>query len=885
MKKHLKKIWNLKYLLIHFSVERPKTVVSVMLSTTLVILALAAAPTIFPERFPAFPKLTVDTDPENMLPHDEPARLFHDEMKKELDLHEMVAFGVVNKKHPQGVYNKKSLNNIYKIVQVAKTLEGVKSVDIMAPSMVDNIEQGSAGEVKFSWLLPRPPTNEAEALAVQEKVKRLPFLKGTMFSEDQKAIAVFIPITEKKYSYQIYTRLRKEIKEFEGDDEFHIAGLPVAEDTFGVEMFKQMAISAPLAMLIIFILMLVFFKKVTMVISPMIVAMVAVISTMGLLVISGFTVHIMSSMIPIFIMPIAVLDAVHILSDFFDTYQETRDRKKTILHVMDTLFAPMLYTSLTTIAGFASLALTPNPPVQVFGSFVALGVLFAWFWTIFFVPSYIMLLSEKSLENFGMKKEAASNKSSLVEKFLAWTGNFTVHHAKGVLAGVLVIGVISVYGIQQIVINDNPTRWFAKNHPIRVADKEMNKHLAGTYMGYLSLQPKKNESVSDEYINNLVTRTENIFDGDLDGHAVQLMSSLKTQLVTTGKNAQSKTEFLTKMGAYIEEKIDEAQTPEQEEFWEEIISAFDEYKTELHLFKRPEVLRYMEKLQLDIEKLASVGKTSSIVDIVKTVHRELFSGNEEYYTIPNKVNTVGQSLITYQSSHRPQDLWHFVTPDYEKSNIWVQLKSGNNQDMQAVVDRVEKYVQQNPPPLGLEAKWFGLTYINLVWQQKMVTGMLEAFLGSFAIVLIMMIVLFKSPGWGILSMIPLSVTILFIYGAVGLVGKDYDMPVAVLSSLSLGLAVDYAIHFLARSREITNSTANWQEAIGEIFSEPARAIFRNVIVVGVGFTPLLLSPLVPYQTVGLLIAGILLSAGFVTLFILPALMTVFHKSLFKVKEV
>ncbi|MCB1181778.1 MAG: RND transporter, partial [Chlamydiia bacterium] len=137
-------------------------------------------------------------------------------------------------------------------------------------------------------------------------------------------------------------------------------------------------ISAPLAMLIIFSLMLLFFKKLSMIISPMIVAMVSVISTMGLLVISGNTVHIMSSMIPIFIMPIAVLDAVHILSDFFDSYQKTRDRKKTILHVMDALFAPMLYTSITTIAGFASLALTPNPPVQVFGTFVALGVAFAW---------------------------------------------------------------------------------------------------------------------------------------------------------------------------------------------------------------------------------------------------------------------------------------------------------------------------------------------------------------------------------------------------------------------------------------------------------------------------------------------------------------------------
>ena len=60
----------------------------------------------------------------------------------------------------------------------------------------------------------------------------------------------------------------------------------------------------------------------------------AMLATMALLVVSGNTVHIMSSMIPIFIMPIAVLDSVHILSQFFDRYQETNDRRTTIERVM-----------------------------------------------------------------------------------------------------------------------------------------------------------------------------------------------------------------------------------------------------------------------------------------------------------------------------------------------------------------------------------------------------------------------------------------------------------------------------------------------------------------------------------------------------------------------
>jgi hypothetical protein len=245
-------------------------------------------------------------------------------------------------------------------------------------------------------------------------------------------------------------------------------------------------------------------------------------------------------------------------------------------------------------------------------------------------------------------------------------------------------------------------------------------------------------------------------------------------------------------------------------------------------------------------------------------------GGDEEYRIPDSASAVAQTLVQYQSSHRPNDLWHFVTPDYRLSSLWLQLKSGDNRDMERVVQAVEDYTRANPLPHDLEPRWFGLTYINVIWQDKMVFGMLEAFLGSFVVVLIMMLVLLRSFRLALLSMIPLTLTIALLYGLIGLIGKDYDMPVAVLSSLALGLAVDFAIHFLVRSRALYAEHGSWQAAYPHVFGEPARAIARNVAVIALGFTPLLASPLVPYNTVGILLAGILVVSGLATLLILAA---------------
>lgn len=873
--------------LVNFCVKHPKTVMGVVLSLTITLILLVAIPSLYPGALPGLPGISIDTDPENMLPADEPVRVFHNEQKKRFSLYDMIVVGVVNEQHKNGVFNADTLRRVYELTAFAKDLEwqdkdgkdaGVIKAELMAPSTVDNIEQAGLGAVRFEWLMPKAPENDKEALTIRNKALNLPMLKGSLVSDAGDALALYIPISAKNVSYQVAEKLREKIKGFGAIDEvYYITGLPIAQDTFGVEMFMQMAVSAPMAMLLIFLLLLFFFRKLVLIISPLLVAMAAVISTMGLLIISGNTVHIMSSMIPIFIMPIAVLDAVHLLSDFFDRYQKTKDRIGTIKHVMHDLWSPMLYTSLTTCAGFGSLALTPNPPVQVFGIFVAIGVFFAWLFTVTMIPAYIALLSESSLSNFGLSHSDEQEHLSLMGKALKAIGSFTYSKAKAVILLIFIFGAIAYYGIAQIQINDNPVKWFTKSHEIRVADKALNKRFAGTYMAYLMLEPASPPLAQPDFEKALITKLETSSNTALNEIAAAY------RLEDNAPQMQSKEEFvdyLREIGLMLQDKAPD----EKWDSYDEALNFLDQELLDDQVFKKPEILRYIDKLQAYLLKTGLVGKSNSLADIVKTVHRELLLGEEKEYRIPDSVAAVGQTLVSYQSGHRPNDLWHFVSPDYRKNSIWIQLKSGDNKDMSALVKAVDKFFKSQPAPVALKHNWYGLTYINVVWQQKMVSGMLEAFLGSFVIVFILMALLFRSALWGALSMIPLTITIGMIYGAIGLVGKDYDMPVAVLSSLSLGLAVDYAIHFLARSRELRKRFSSWKETNPAVFGEPARAIARNIIVVGVGFLPLLAAPLVPYKTVGAFISAILVLAGVATLTVLPALIKLLEHRLFKQME-
>lgn len=868
--------------------DRPGLITLIMVAGLVVLLAISVLPSVWPDTFAPLHAVQIDTDPENMLAEDEPVRVFHDEAKDEFDLYDMVVLGIVNESDPDGVFNPDTLGRIHALTDHVQNLSdpdapegeyrGVVGVDVIAPSNVDDIRQAGPGQVAFSWLMDAPPETREQARKIRERAMRIPMLRDTMVAGDGKAIALYLPITHKDFSWNVRQSVLEFIADWPETDQVHITGLPVAEDTFGVEMFYQMAISAPLAMLVIFVLMWWFFRNIVLVISPMIVAMVTSLSTMALLVATGNTIHIMSSMIPIFIMPIAVLDSVHILSEAFDCYGKYKDRRKTMHVVMRQLFRPMLFTSLTTTAGFASLALTPIPPVQVFGVFVAIGVMLAWLWSILFIPAYFMMIPEKRLERFGHGAGDDTDARTPLGRLLTSVGPAAIRGRHVVTLVALALVAVAAYGITQIRINDNPTKWFDESHPIRVADRVLNEHFAGTYTAFLELQDMtadSTETVSQEVAAALKARAvalraeEDTGQARIMARAAELAASIE---------AADSAGWFARMQQRLQDRADESDDPFA---WDDAWLLVDDQRSKLETFKRPDVLKWLIELQEYLLTDERVGKVNSLPDIVRVVHRELLGGDPDEFRIPDRAETVAQTLLTYQNSHRPQDLWRFVTPDYRKANLWIQMSSGDNQDMEHVMATLDEFMQASPAPAGIEADWFGLTYINVVWQDKMVSGMLVAFLSSFAVVLGMMTLLFRSLLWGVLAMIPLTVTVGLIYGLIGLIGKDYDMPVAVLSSLSLGLAVDFAIHFLTRTRQYYQQNRSWTETARKVFGEPARAISRNVIILGAGFLPLLAAPLVPYQTVGVFIAAIIFSAGVITLVLLPALVTYFQNALFR----
>jgi predicted RND superfamily exporter protein len=266
-----------------------------------------------------------------------------------------------------------------------------------------------------------------------------------------------------------------------------------------------------------------------------------------------------------------------------------------------------------------------------------------------------------------------------------------------------------------------------------------------------------------------------------------------------------------------------------------------------------------------------VGKTFSVADYVKRINHVLHDDEPKFDAVPDTKEAIGQYLFLFSMSAKPSDLDSVVDPTFQKANLWVQLKTWDAEAMRQVMQAAATY--QKTHPLAVAVKPAGIAYFNLVWNDEVLGDMVRGFLMALVVVFIVLALNFRSARWALVGYVPLLFTILLIYGVVGFAGKDFDMPLSVLSTLSLGMAVDFAIHFINRFRQRLAETGgrDVQGALLWTAARPGKGIFRNAVLFAAAFSVMLFAPLTPYIAVGAFIVAMMMLSALLTILYLPAL--------------
>jgi len=298
------------------------------------------------------------------------------------------------------------------------------------------------------------------------------------------------------------------------------------------------------------------------------------------------------------------------------------------------------------------------------------------------------------------------------------------------------------------------------------------------------------------------------------------------------------------------------------------------------IFKSPEVLLQIDAMQNEVETLHTVGSSFGLTDYLKRMNRVMHADDAAYNTIPESSELIAQYLLLYEMSGDPENLWQVTDYDYNRLNVTFQLKGDNSKIIDGALDRIESY-RDRLEDYGVEMKFAGSGYKALVFTDLILEGQIKSLVLSLIIVIVLLSFMFKTIKVGLIAATPIFITALISFGVMGLMGIALNTTTALLSSITIGIGIDYAVHFIDRFRANNKHSGNFNLAIKQTMHHSGRAIVFNAAVVIAGFMVLLFSVFPPNRELGALVSMNMFTSFVGTLTIMVLIIT--QVKLFKSK--
>ena len=296
-------------------------------------------------------------------------------------------------------------------------------------------------------------------------------------------------------------------------------------------------------------------------------------------------------------------------------------------------------------------------------------------------------------------------------------------------------------------------------------------------------------------------------------------------------------------------------------------------------FKKPAVLNIVDDIQNESEKLALIGNSFSLSDYIKRMNKVMHADSAEFDAIPDSQDLVAQYLLLYEMSGDPENLWKVVDYKYNTANLTLQLKSDNSKAINAAIAAVEAFEDELAAE-NVEIKYAGSGYKGLVFIDLILQGQILSLLMSLVIIVVLLSFMFKKVSVGFIGAVPIVVTAAISFGMMGLFNIPLSTTTALVSSIAIGIGIDYAVHFIERYKIYALETGDKGKTIRGTMHHSGRAIIFNAIVVIAGFMVLLASVFPPNRSLGALVSLNMFTsfAGTVTImFILLYVTNVYFK--------
>ena len=286
----------------------------------------------------------------------------------------------------------------------------------------------------------------------------------------------------------------------------------------------------------------------------------------------------------------------------------------------------------------------------------------------------------------------------------------------------------------------------------------------------------------------------------------------------------------------------------------------------------PEVMGQIDRYETELKKHPAVGNVISIAGIIREISKALNDEGDPYYNmVPHERNALAQYLELYMMSGDPEDLERMVDFDFQKAQVMVRINDGSNMTLKSVLSEIRQLT--GPGVHQTRIGGYGLITVDLA--DLVVKGQVTSLLIALLVVIVLLAIVFRSITAGLIAALPLAFSMIILFGWMGFLDVKLDVATALLSSIMIGVGVDYTIHFLWRYKSEREKGLIMADAVLKTMTTTGRGISFNALSVILGFCALPFSVFLPIKVFGFLVMVSIFSCLVGALIIIPALVLIF----------
>jgi len=621
-------------------------------------------------------------------------------------------------------------------------------------------------------------------------------------------------------------KVREIVAHYQGQAEIFVGGVSMITADMISFIKQDLVIFGSAAAAFIIFVLAVIFRSFWLVMISTITCAAAVLLMLGLVCWLDWRLTVISSNFVALLLIIAMTIVIHLLVRYREYAEENPDwsQQQLVVATVQFMWKPCIYTTLTTMVAFMSLVVSGIRPVIDFGWMMTIGLMITLVLAFLFLPASLMLMPRA-------KTRRASHHSPEGKPLTLYCSAFVERHGTVVVLTSLVIGVLSVWGISNLQVENRFIDYFHEETEIHKGLSVIDDKLGGTTSLDIIINARAASSFTteDDITPSFTDEDDPFAEAD---HFDESDPFGRVEPVTE-EDPFADADPLSEHGDEIAS------------YWMTVAG-----------------LQQIESVHDYLETLPEVGKVQSLAILYK-VGREINGSLNNF-----ELAVMEKSLST--------DVRRVLVDPYlngaQETRITLRVKDSYPDLKRAeLVERIREHFAQHFQLDMEHVKFSGLLVLYNNMLQSLFGSQIVTMGVVFFCIMVMFVILFRSLLVATVAILPNALAAIAILGGMGLFGIPLDMMTITIAAITVGIGVDDTIHYIHRFKKEVAIDGDYIAAMHRSHGSIGRAMYYTSVIIIFGFSIMVLSQFIPTIYFGLLTGLAMFVALMGALFLLPKL--------------